>query len=619
MNRRVGVDSTNPKWEIPDKFMKNIALYLATMLMLLGCSLTAAQPKTFSVATFGAVGDGNKEKQQWKQILSSGNYTDIARAYADVMIKYGRDVYGKKHTPLFITGMDRKTLKKIRPPFPHVKRKPFMPGWERDREHRGSDLNYGQADPLDQLTLLKLMHKLTEITGDKHYAEEANKTAAWWMKHGQSPIGLYPWGTHTYWNVDRDGGSGRFEYNHLWPYWKQNSEAMHRYAMGLWDHYVKDKNTGNFNRHAHSHKHGPDGGMEFPWPGSSMIGTWVEAWLDKPDAEYLRAIRTILKRWESLRDKNGHLAPCSNYQEWTWYLGSMLAANRLDDYAELIAARKPDLARKMRDYGRKNDTAYLKVAHNLLDIKGFGPVKSYLRATGGYNPERLDLIGGPWQDRKDYAGFALMLHERMKRNKLPALQTTYRKAVLDTAEIYMSINPEVQWSVWGVNIAHAMELMLVAQELTGNGAYLHRADHFTRLAVTLLLDETSPLPKLTSHDDFYEIESITEPSTDVWLLVALDVQERLAAVGSKSDHSTRVTSSITDAWDSVAVTGASTSKWRTDLKTALSENRAGIWDCRKSPESSASVSLSYGEKAQRTLFLSSHSNDFSFSKMGLSI
>ena len=53
-----------------------------------------------------------------------------------------------------------------------------MPGWERDRELRGSDRNYGQADPLDQLTLLKLMHRLTETTGDNRYAEEANKTAA---------------------------------------------------------------------------------------------------------------------------------------------------------------------------------------------------------------------------------------------------------------------------------------------------------------------------------------------------------------------------------------------------------------------------------------------------------
>ncbi len=83
------------------------------------------------------------------------------------MIKHGRDVYGEKYTPLFVTGIDRHSGKMISPPFAHEKHKPFMPGWKRDRELRGPDRNYGQADPLDQLTLLKIMHRLTEVTGDK--------------------------------------------------------------------------------------------------------------------------------------------------------------------------------------------------------------------------------------------------------------------------------------------------------------------------------------------------------------------------------------------------------------------------------------------------------------------
>ena len=178
------------------------------------------------------------------------------------------------------------------------------------------------------------------------------------------------------------------------------------YADYMIDH-GRDKNTGDFNRHANSSGHGPGGGMEFSWPASAMIATWAEAYIDKPD--------------------------------------------------------------------------------------------------------RLDIIGGPWQDRKDYAGFAVNLHGRMKRNDDPALQKRYRVAVLDTAELYMSINPEVQWAVWGENVANAIYLMLSAHELTGNAAYLHRADHFAQLAVKLFLDDSSPLPKLTSQDNYYEIESVTTP------------------------------------------------------------------------------------------------------------
>ncbi|MCP4784155.1 MAG: hypothetical protein GY903_25585 [Fuerstiella sp.] len=538
------------------------------------------------IATIASAQD--TPQQQWHKAQADYNYTAIARAYADYMIEHGRDVYGTVHSPLFVTAMDRQTGKLITPPFPHVKRKPFMPGWERDRECRGSDRNYGHADPLDQLTLLKILHRLTETTGDKRYADEANMTAAWWMANAQSPIGLYPWGTHTRWDVTRDGGSGQFEFNHVWPYWKLNPEALQKYAMGLWDHYVADKKTGNFNRHAHSHRHDPGDGMEFPWPGSAMIATWTEAYLANPDPEYVRAIDTILNRWESLRDANGHLASCSSYGEWAWYLGYVQAANRLDDWADRIGAKQPVLAEEMRDYGRRNDAAYLKVSDGLLDIKRVGPVKSYLRATGGFNPERLDIIGGPWQDRKDYALFAVMLHERMKRNDSAALQERYRRAVLDTAEVYMSINPEVQWAVWGENMSGAIRLMLAAHELTGNSAYLHRADQFGRLAVDLFLDDASPLPKITSHDNFYEIESVTTPSTDVWMLAVLDLRDRLANVDEAERQTVRI-----------ATTG-------------------GIWDCTKLGTSAASVALTYGEGGGRTLFLSRRETGFT-STNGLSI
>jgi len=551
-----------------------------------------------------------KEQREWLKVLKSYDYTAIAAAYADYMIEHGRDVYGKP-SPLFVTGIDRHTGKMISPPFPHVKRKPFMPGWERDRECRESDRNYGQADPLDQLVLLQVMHQLTDITGEKRYAREADKSAEWWMAHCQTPIGLYPWGTHAYWNVETDSGGEWFEFNHPWPYWGLNPEALQTYAMALWYHYVKDKNTGDFNRHANAYKHAPDGGMEFPWPGSAMIATWVEAYLANPDPEYKRAIITILKRWESLRDQNGHLAPCTKYQEWAWYGGYMVAANRLDDYAYLIEKKAPDLAAKMREYGLKCDAAYLKLADNLLDVKRVGIVKSYLRETGGYNPDRLDILGGPWQDRKDYAHLALLLYERSKRNNSEALSKRYNQAVLDAAEVYMSINPEVQWSVWGANMAYAIRLLLAAHDLTGNLAYLHRADHFGHLAVDLFLDETSPLPKITSHDDFYEIECVTGNPSDVWILAILELDQRLAKLNRQSRHPESIsTGSDLAPFDRITVSGASAEDWKQVMKQTLAEGRGGIWDCSELNKPSASVDLVYGRNAERKLFLSRREGGF---------
>ena len=555
---------------------KDIFIMTAAALCIVSLFATAAhaQDKVSKSAL------APEQQVAWKKTLANYDYVGIAKAYADYMIEHGRDRYGKVHSPLFVTGMDRHSGKKTRPPFPHVKRKPFMPGWERDRECRGYDRNYGQADPLDQLALLQLMHRLTEITDDKGYALEANKTAAWWMANCQTPICLYPWGTHSRWDVEKESGGEWFEVNHLWPYWKLNPEALQTYAMALWDHYVKDKNTGDFNRHANAYKHAPKSGMEFPWPGSAMIAAWVEAYLANPDPEYKRAINTILNRWESLRDENGHLAPCTRYQEWAWYGGGYtVAANRLDDCADLIEMKEPELAAKMREYGRKCDAAYLKLADNLLDVKHVGFVKSYLRETGGYNPDRLDILGGPWQDRKDYAHLALQLYERAKRNDSETLRKRYNQAVLDAAEVYMSINPEVQWSVWGANMAYAIRLLLVAHELTDNIAYLHRADHFGHLAVDLFLDETSPLPKITSHDDFYEIECVTGNPSDVWILAVLDLHERLTNMdqASRTPHTVKSTN---------------------------------VWDCRELAQPVASVLVPYGKNGEKSLFLSRRDGAF---------
>ena len=99
------------------------------------------------------------QRQPSRSIPQAYRYLPVVRAYADYMIEHGRDGYGKP-SPLFLTGIDRHTGTRISPPFPHVKRKPFMPGPERDRECRPHDRNHGHADPLDQLQVL---HRLTEI------------------------------------------------------------------------------------------------------------------------------------------------------------------------------------------------------------------------------------------------------------------------------------------------------------------------------------------------------------------------------------------------------------------------------------------------------------------------
>ena len=67
-----------------------------------------------------------EEQAAWSATLVSGDYGAIAKAYADYMIEHGRDQYGKVHSPLFLSTLNRKTGKPFRPPCPLES--PFPPG-----------------------------------------------------------------------------------------------------------------------------------------------------------------------------------------------------------------------------------------------------------------------------------------------------------------------------------------------------------------------------------------------------------------------------------------------------------------------------------------------------------
>ena len=40
----------------------------------------------------------------------NSKYLNAVRIFADNVLKYGRDIYGKKHTPLFVDGLNTETL-----------------------------------------------------------------------------------------------------------------------------------------------------------------------------------------------------------------------------------------------------------------------------------------------------------------------------------------------------------------------------------------------------------------------------------------------------------------------------------------------------------------------------
>lgn len=361
---------------------------LATVILLGAVVISHAQDKAGLKSPLT-----QQEQQQWRKTLYAYDYTGIAKAYADYMIEHGRDVYGKVHSPLFMTVLNRQTGKPFKAPYPHVIAKPYAPGLRRDHKMRPYDRTYIGSNPLEDLPLYGLLYRLSELTGDPRYRKEADESIAWFLENGwSSKTGLPGWGSHMYYQVEKDvavfaggnpnGGYGGHEYNFVWPYWDQHPASLSRFAQGLWNKHIRNKETGHFNRHSN------DGtsGMEFPETGSCFMDVWARAYGRNGDPEMKKYIQTLLKFFRSMRDpKTGAMSWCSSNDTGRRELSNvhmnLSMATTLQDAAKHVAKRDPELARELREFVRFIDNEYLSNDYDhILDVAGKGILGWYMVA-----------------------------------------------------------------------------------------------------------------------------------------------------------------------------------------------------------------------------------------------
>jgi len=516
------------------------------------------------------------EKQKaWQKALTNSDYEAIVKAYADYMIEHGRDRYGEVHSPLFVSAMDRKTatvFKHGNVPYPHVIVKPYAPGLRRDHKMRPQDRTYSGGNPLEDLPLYGLLYRLSETTGDERYRVEADKSIAWFLEHAQSPVtGLYAWGSHLYWDVHKDqpiyantgqpdAGYGGHEYNYVWPYWDQNPEALTRFAHGIWNHQITNQKTGNFSRHADYHRHGLGTELfEFPQTASCYMDIWAREYGRSGDPEMKQAIQTLLKLYRSMRDpETGAMAWCTaegaDRREVANVQMNLFMATTLQDAAAFVEKRDPSLAQEMTAFARFVDEEYLSNEYDkILNVAEKGILTWYTLAdrtcmAKGFTPPPEGVDGSvgfpltapdgapaaslyyltPWFPGRSYAGVALLLRDRYERCEMKH-KATYRRALIEVADIYMTIGPEVQFAQYPDNASDVVELLRYCHEMTENLAYLHRADQIMRVGLRLFFDETSPLPKISNLDDWYESSTKNESSVAI-LRQMLELSRDLAAL-----------------------------------------------------------------------------------------
>jgi hypothetical protein len=409
----------------------------------------------------------------WSAPVSPTNLFEVVRRYADTMIERGRDAYGPQKSGMVLSALDRTTMAplKVRPAPPGGIRRGDRPGraW----------VEMNGANPMLDQNLLRVFYTLTEITGDPRYAKVADEELTWFFHNTMSPkTSLLPWGEHLSWDVMLDvpisgGDEMMHEYARPWMLWDRcfalGPEASRKFALGVWEHQIANHKTGGFDRHAPYFEHGPMDGKDFARHGAFYIGTWCYAWKYTQDETFLRAIESILARFERKRvQKDGSLA------------GTL---GPLD--LEIAATMVPEpLARRLREFAAKEDELTLLEMQKLF-ARGTN-VPALPKWQNGYASGTM----GSW---------AMFCIGRYEQTNKPA----YRDRLVEIAGLYLNSRPEEDVDAWPQSFAHAISAEVAAYRFTKKQVYLDQARTFARMAVEIFWQD-NPLPRASKQTGHYE-------------------------------------------------------------------------------------------------------------------
>jgi hypothetical protein len=320
----------------------------------------------------------SKTELKLKHDISHPDYMKIVQDYADAMIVQGRDFYGTENSPLFASTLNRKTMKIG-----------AVEDFESIKGVRKNDRSIKGSNVLEDIGLLEILYTLSDLTENKKYAAEADKTIKYFFSNCQSPnTGLMAWGEHLYWDFEKEAcGYGKVNQDYhecgVWPFWDKSyefaPEACWKFAIGEWDHQIYDKKTGNFSRHARWSEHKPYTGFEFPRYAGQMIERWTIAYNQKENInrerrdELLHAIEVIFRRMQENQKftKSGYLPAGStekgDHNKVVWLKSNLELARCLEIAAHLFDDK---MAATMRKFALKQDIDFLDAPHELDSVGG---------------------------------------------------------------------------------------------------------------------------------------------------------------------------------------------------------------------------------------------------------
>ena len=177
----------------------------------------------------------------------NSKYLDAVREFADNVLKYGRDTYGPKHTPLFVDGLNIHT---------HEPVKWIAPSGEK----------WVLSNLASQQNLFRTLDGLTKITDDPKYRQAAVEAIEYAFENLRSPNGLLYWGRQAAYDAKADKAPiGRpHKLTTHYPYyelmWEVDSGATRDFIESLWSAHIIDWSNLDMDRLARF-----DQFLEEPW------------------------------------------------------------------------------------------------------------------------------------------------------------------------------------------------------------------------------------------------------------------------------------------------------------------------------------------------------------------
>lgn len=261
------------------------------------------------------------------------------RAFADNVLRYGRDTYGPRHTPLLIDGLNVDTHEPVTWILPDE----FARVWKMPKR-------WILCNVASQQALFRTFEALTAITGDDRYRRSAEEATTYALQNLQFSDGLLYWGGHAAVDLATEQAVG--ESNKDWskpeptplpadwevgvehelkfhfPYyelmWRVNREATSLFVLGFWSAHVQNWSNLDMNRHGiygrnqgltwdHEYVGGPvpfkGKGLSFIHTGSDMM--YAAALLTEftGDQRPLEWAKRLAGRYEQIRHPKTGLGP----------------------------------------------------------------------------------------------------------------------------------------------------------------------------------------------------------------------------------------------------------------------------------------------------------------------